>query len=156
MMPALRLQALILLLTLSAVLQGCANMGSGQEKVAREAIIETALGQVGRPYRYGGDTPDGFDCSGLVAYSYGEAGIQVPHNTTTLRKAGSRIDLDDARPGDLLFYRFDKSPNSLHVAIYLGHGKMVHAPAAGREVSVVHLDDRPWPDRFIGAVRLVR
>ncbi|HWY24487.1 MAG TPA: NlpC/P60 family protein, partial [Nevskia sp.] len=80
----------------------------------------------------------------------------VPHNTAALRHAGSKIDLDDERPGDLLFYRFDRSPSSLHVAIYLGHGKMVHAPAAGREVSVVHLDDRPWPDRFIGAVRLVR
>ena len=156
MSPALRLYVLTLLLTLTALLQGCANMGSGQEKVARETIIETALGQVGRPYRYGGDTPDGFDCSGLVAYSYAEAGIQVPHYTAALLKAGSHIDLGDARPGDLLFYRFDSSPNALHVAIFLGHGKMVHAPAAGREVSVVHIDDRPWPDRFIGAVRLVR
>jgi len=156
MRSALRLHALALLLAFTALLQGCANMGSGQEKVAREAIIETALGQVGRPYRYGGDTPDGFDCSGLVAYSYAEAGIQVPHNTTALRKAGSRIDLDEARPGDLLFYRFEKSPNSLHVAIYLGHGKMVHAPAAGKQVSVIHTDDTPWPDRFLGAVRVIR
>jgi cell wall-associated NlpC family hydrolase len=153
---ALQRCALLLLLSFAALLQGCANMGSGQEKVAREAIIETALGQVGRPYRYGGDTPQGFDCSGLVAYSYAEAGIAVPHSTSALRKAGSRIDLDDARPGDLLFYRFDRSPNALHVAIYLGHGKMVHAPAAGKEVSVIHIEDSPWPDRFLGAVRLLR
>jgi len=156
MRAALRVHALVLLLALTALLQGCANMGSGQEKVTRETILETALGQVGRPYRYGGSTPDGFDCSGLVAYSYAQAGISVPHYTTALRKAGSRIDLDDARPGDLLFYRFEKSPNSLHVAIYLGHGKMVHAPAAGREVSVVHIDDKPWPDRFLEAERLIR
>lgn len=156
MRPALRLCIPILLLALSALLQGCVDMGSGQEKVAREAIIETALGQVGRPYRYGGDTPDGFDCSGLVAYSYAEAGIAVPHNTTALRRAGSRIDLDEARPGDLLFYRFEKSPNTLHVAIYLGHGKMVHAPASGKQVAVIHTDDSPWPDRFLGAARLIR
>ena len=156
MRPVLRGYGLVLLLALTALLQGCANMGSGQEKVARETILETALGQVGRPYRYGGDTPDGFDCSGLVAYSYAQAGISVPHFTGALLKAGSSIDLDDARPGDLLFYRFDKSPNALHVAIYLGHGKMVHAPAAGREVSVVHIDDRPWPDRFLKAERLIR
>jgi cell wall-associated NlpC family hydrolase len=156
MRPALRSCGLALLLTLAGLLQGCANMGSGQEKVAREAIIETALGQVGRPYRYGGNTPDGFDCSGLVAYSYAEAGISVPRSTSALRKAGSRIDLDEARPGDLLFYRFEKSPNALHVAIYLGHGKMVHAPAAGKEVSVIHIDDRPWPERFIEAERLVQ
>jgi cell wall-associated NlpC family hydrolase len=151
-----RLYPLAILLALAALLQGCANMGSGQEKAARETIIETALGQVGRPYRYGGDTPEGFDCSGLVAYSYAEAGIQVPHNTTALRKAGSRVDLDDARPGDLLFYRFDRSPNSLHVAIYLGRGKMVHAPAAGKQVSVIHIEDQPWPGRFIEAERLIR
>jgi len=155
-MPALRLHALALLLALATLLQGCANMGSGEEKAARESVIETALGQVGRPYRYGGDTPEGFDCSGLVAYSYAEAGIQVPHSTASLRKAGSRIDLDEARPGDLLFYRFDRSPNALHVAIYLGHGKMVHAPAAGKQVSVIHLDDSPWPERFLGAVRVIR
>ncbi|MBV8063631.1 MAG: C40 family peptidase [Nevskia sp.] len=154
-MQALRRYALSSLLVLAALLQGCVNMGSGQEKVARETIIETALGQVGRPYRYGGGTPDGFDCSGLVAYSYAEAGIQVPHNTSALRKAGSRIDLGDARPGDLLFYRFENSPNALHVAIYLGHGKMVHAPAAGKQVSVIHTDDTPWPGRFLGAERLV-
>lgn len=139
------------------LLSGCAtDWGSGPERAKRETIVETALGQVGRPYRYGGDDPDGFDCSGLVEYSYADAGIHVPHNTSALRKAGHRIDLDDARPGDLLFYRFEHSPNSLHVAIFLGHGKMVHAPASGKQVSVIHIDDSPWPDRFITAVRLIR
>lgn len=152
-MRASRLAALALL----ALLGGCTDWGSGPEKAKREAIIETALGQVGRPYHYGGDSPDeGFDCSGLVEYSYSDAGIQVPHNTSALRKAGKRIDLDEARPGDLLFYRFEQSPNSLHVAIYLGHGKMVHAPARGKQVSVIHVDDDPWPGRFITAVRLIR
>jgi cell wall-associated NlpC family hydrolase len=138
------------------LLPGCANMGSGAERAKRETIVETALGQVGRPYRYGGDSPAGFDCSGLVAFSYAEAGIKLPHNTASQRSVGSRIDLGDARPGDLLFYKFNRSPSSLHVAIYLGHGKMVHAPASGKQVSVVHLDDDPWPGRFLGAVRVLQ
>jgi cell wall-associated NlpC family hydrolase len=153
MAPQLRLLALLLMLT--ALLQGCSTMGSGPERAKREAIIETALDQVGRPYRYGGDNPDGFDCSGLVLYSYAEAGIILPHNTAAQRGVGHHIDLSDARPGDLLFYRFDRSPSSLHVAIYLGHGKMVHAPASGKQVSVIHLDDTPWPKRFLGAVRII-
>ena len=151
---SMRLPALALLAAL--LLGGCTSWGSGPERAKRETIVETALGQVGRPYRYGGDSPEGFDCSGLVEYSYAEAGIKVPHNTSALRSTGSHIDLDDARPGDLLFYRFDRSPSSLHVAIYLGHGKMVHAPAHGKQVSVIHTDDNPWPGRFLGAVRVLR
>ena len=152
-----RLPALLVLALLAALLLGgCSNMGSGPERAKREAIVETALGQVGRPYRYGGDSPEGFDCSGLVEYSYAEAGIQVPHNTSALRSSGSHIALGDARPGDLLFYRFNSSPYSLHVAIYLGHGKMVHAPAHGKQVLVIHTDDSPWPGRFLGAVRVLQ
>lgn len=151
----MRLRLLALLLA-ALLLGGCSNMGSGPERVKRQSIIETALGQVGRPYRYGGDSPDGFDCSGLVEYSYGEAGIKVPHNTAALLHSGSKIGLDDARPGDLLFYRFERSPSALHVAIYLGHGKMVHAPAHGKQVSVIHTDDTPWPGRFLGAVRVLQ
>jgi len=150
--PVLSVLALVAALLLGA----CSNMGSGPERAKREAIVETALGQVGRPYRYGGDSPEGFDCSGLVEYSYAEAGIQVPHNTSALRSSGSRIALGDARPGDLLFYRFNSSPSSLHVAIYLGHGKMVHAPARGKQVSVIHTDDSPWPGLFLGAVRVLQ
>lgn len=152
MAPHLRALALLLVL---ALLQGCSTMGSGPERAKRETVIETALDQVGRPYRYGGANPDGFDCSGLVEYSYAEAGISLPHNTAAQRSVGHRIDLSDARPGDLLFYRFDRSPSSLHVAIYLGHGKMVHAPASGKQVSVIHIDDTPWPKRFLGAVRVI-
>jgi cell wall-associated NlpC family hydrolase len=152
----LRLRALLVLLVLSALLQGCSTMGSGPERARREAVVETALGQVGRPYRYGGDSPDGFDCSGLVEYSYAEAGISLPHSTAEQRRAGQHIELSDARPGDLLFYRFNRSPSSLHVAIYLGHGKMVHAPESGRQVSVIHIDDTPWPKRFVGAVRVIQ
>jgi len=150
----IRLRLPVLAVAVALLLAGCTDWGSGPERAKRETIVETALGQVGRPYQYGGDTPDGFDCSGLVEYSYAEAGVSVPHNTSALRSAGSHISLGDARPGDLLFYRF--RGGALHVAIYLGHGKMVHAPASGKQVSVIHTDDHPWPDLFLGAVRMLR
>lgn len=148
-------------LSLLVLLAGCAGQQAAEEvperAVARETIIETALGQIGRPYRYGGDDPSGFDCSGLVEYSYRSAGFSVPHNTAQLRDAGRRIALRDARPGDLLLYRFSDKPDpSLHVSIYLGDGRMVHAPASGREVQVVPIEQAPWPGRFITAIRMLR
>ncbi|MDR3415871.1 MAG: C40 family peptidase [Nevskia sp.] len=143
-----------LLLPTALVLGGCAGHRGENDNPIRESVVETALGQVGRPYRYGGSDPSGFDCSGLVQYSYGQAGVKVPRSSDEQRSAGSRIDLDEARPGDLLFYRF--GDKGLHVAIYLGHHEMVHAPESGRQVSVIHIDQAPWPNRFVGAVRVLQ
>jgi cell wall-associated NlpC family hydrolase len=147
--------ALLSVVLAALVLAGCAGTRYHGDTATREAVIETALGQVGRPYRYGGASPDGFDCSGLVQYSYAQAGVRLPHNTSQLLDLGSRIDLDEARPGDLVFYRFADPKNSLHVAIYLGDGRLVHAPASGGEVSVIRADARPWPQRYLGALRLL-
>ena len=142
-----------------AVLAGCAASlppMSPAEGALRESIVENALGEVGRPYRYGGESPDGFDCSGLVQYTYSLAGMQIPRSTDEQMEAGQHIKLEQARPGDLLFYRFGLLTSSLHVAIYLGDGQMVHAPASGKQVTVTRIDQSPWPDRFIRAVRLLR
>lgn len=129
---------------------------SAQTLAARETIIEAALGEVGRPYRFGGEDTEGFDCSGLVQYSYGQAGLKVPRAAAELRQAGTRVNLEQAQPGDLLFYRFDSgSAANLHVAIYLGNARMVHAPSRGKQVQVTRIDQAPWPDRFLRAERLV-
>jgi len=113
-----------------------------------------ALGQIGRPYRYGGATPNGFDCSGLVQYVYRQAGFSVPRTTREQHQAGRRIDLDDAEPGDLLFYAFNGRRID-HVAIYLGEGEALHAPATGRTVIVAPVASNYWQGRFVDAVRLL-
>jgi cell wall-associated NlpC family hydrolase len=146
---------LLILASLLTLLAGCAGHRPQPDYPLRESIVENALGQVGRPYRYGGDDPEGFDCSGLVEYVYAQAGVKVPRDTTNQRGAGSHIGMSEALPGDLLFYRFPNSESSLHVAIYLGDGQMVHSPASGRQVSVMRVDQRPWSDWFIGAVRII-
>jgi murein DD-endopeptidase len=144
---------------LALLLAGCASgppVESAQITAKREIIIEEALGEVGRPYRFGGEDTEGFDCSGLVQYTYGEAGVRVPRVAADLRHAGTRIRLRQALPGDLLFFSFDNGGgSSLHVAVYLGNGRMVHAPSHGKTVSVSHTGDAPWPDRFLYAVRLL-
>jgi cell wall-associated NlpC family hydrolase len=110
-----------------------------------------AISLIGVPYRYGGATTNGFDCSGLVQYAYRQAGMQLPRTTAQQFNAAKPIELRDARPGDLLFFA-DRSKIS-HVAIYLGEGQFVHAPETGRTVELGTMDNRYYRDRLIGAGR---
>lgn len=124
----------------------------------REEIVETALDQIGEDYEYGGASPhDGFDCSGLVYYSYGKAGIEVPRSAAAQRRAGRPIRFADARPGDLLFYRFgDRKKGDLHVVMYVGSGRGVHAPVADGEVEKIDVTLPVWKKRFVGAARYIK
>lgn len=153
-MPPLRLALPILLMLLAALLGGCASVPTPDHLELRQRIVETALGQLGRPYRYGGRDPDGFDCSGLVHYAYSEAGLVVPRDTRSQRDAGRSLDLDEAQPGDLLFYRFEGS-GGLHVGLYLGDGRMIHAPASGRQVGLVEVASPVWKKRYLETIRLL-
>lgn len=95
-------------------------------------VVQTALNQVGDPYRWGAVGPNSFDCSGLVYYSYSENGRNVPRTSRSLRAATTKVSRAEARPGDLVF-----SGNPVHhVGIYVGNGRMVHAPGAGRRVQI--------------------
>ena len=97
-----------------------------------------ALDQVGVRYRYGGNGPQGFDCSGLVQYAYAQAGVAVPRTTGQLWAAAVDVDRGDLRVGDLLFFRIEGKMS--HVGMYLGQRRFVHAPQSGRTVSVASLD----------------
>ena len=136
------------------LLAACASAPVTDHPETRQQIISAALGQLGRPYVYGGRDPSGFDCSGLVQYAYAEAGLVAPRDTRSQREAGTRIDFDAAQPGDLLFYRFENG-GGLHVGLYLGDGRMIHAPASGRQVSLVEVDAPVWKRRFLDTIRLL-
>jgi len=146
-----------LTLIASLALPACALFQSEAEEL-REEIVETALDQVGEDYKYGGADPNkGFDCSGLVFYSYRQAGLKLPRSAAAQKKAGRPIKLRDAQPADLLFYHFgDRKAGDLHVVIYLGDGEAVHAPVRDGEVEVIKVTDRHWRDRYIGAARYIR
>ena len=92
------------------------------------SAARTALTMRGKPYRYGGYSPQGFDCSGLVHYSYAQAGGSLPRNTNGLWARSRGIDRGEIRPGDLLFFNQDGKRNS-HVGIYIGGNRFVHAPS---------------------------
>jgi peptidoglycan DL-endopeptidase CwlO len=95
--------------------------------------VQSALAQQGVPYRYATSSPGvGFDCSGLTAYAWGQAGVGLPHQSAAQFAATPHVPIDQAQPGDLLFFY---SPIS-HVSIYLGNGMQVHAPNTGKTVTV--------------------
>lgn len=118
----------------------------------RQRILTETLGQLGRPYRYGGGDGNGFDCSGLVRHVYADAGIDLPRTAAQQMRAGKRIRAGAAQPGDLKFYRID---GGHHVVIYIGDGRGVHAPAPGRTVSIAQVDNDWWQRRLRRTVRLL-
>lgn len=111
-----------------------------------------ALTMVGKPYRYGGTTPAGFDCSGLVQYSYALAGVELPHGTDELRRMTRPISRKHLQRGDLLFFT-QNGRKSSHVALYIGDGRFVHAPSSGKKVYVAGFDDSYWRRHFSEARR---
>ncbi|MHB9148541.1 MAG: C40 family peptidase [Thermoleophilia bacterium] len=95
-------------------------------------VVEVAMRYVGVPYVWGGASPSGFDCSGLVQYAFGQLGVSLPHSSRALFDVGVAVAREDLRPGDLVFFG---SPIH-HVGIYVGGGNMVHAPYTGANVRV--------------------
>ncbi|MFF3836998.1 NlpC/P60 family protein [Streptomyces sp. NPDC001930] len=94
------------------------------------AAVIAARSAVGKPYVWGATGPSAFDCSGLMVWSYGKAGISLPRTSSAQRYAGRQVPLSQAQPGDLVTYRGDAS----HVGIYAGNGQVIHAPYPGARV----------------------
>jgi cell wall-associated NlpC family hydrolase len=110
--------------------------------------VSLARTQLGAPYRWGGASPSGFDCSGLVMWAYGRLGLSLPHNAAALYSVGRPVARSKLRPGDLLFFS-----GLGHVGLYVGRGLMIHAPQSGRSVEIQALSARRGS--FVGARRVV-
>jgi len=113
----------------------------------------TAVSMIGRPYKYKGNTPAGFDCSGLVQYSYLAAGLDVPHGTKALKAITLPID-ETMQTGDLLFFN-ERGKTYSHVGIYLGGDTFVHAPGTRGKVKTESLEDPHWKSSFAEARRFM-
>ena len=104
------------------------NVYATDEEKLRNDIIVAANSQIGKPYHYGGKTPEeGFDCSGLVQYVYGKNGIKLPRSAAEQFEQGTNINLSDAKPGDLVFYK-NEGEIASHVCIYVDTSHFIDAP----------------------------
>lgn len=151
--PALRptlLAAAALFLNACATSSPAPGPASAPRDASAERIAEIALSLRGSPYRYGGEGPDAFDCSGLVQYSHRRAGFEVPRTTEAQYEAVDRVYLSQLRPGHVVFFRIDGA-GVQHVGIYVGDQRFVHAPKTGTPVHVSSLEKRYWRRRVVRA-----
>jgi murein DD-endopeptidase len=144
--------ARVAIIVIAAALGGCASApqrAPGKADLVpppsgAELAAQHANRLVGRPYRFGGAHPSrGFDCSGLVQFSFKQAGHAVPRSTEAQRQASRPVRPSELRRGDLLFFD-QEGRDSSHVGIYLGDGAFVHAPSSGKRVRRDRLDTPYW------------
>jgi cell wall-associated NlpC family hydrolase len=128
------------------VSRGSINMVNVPAPNARAGTaVDVAKAQIGKPYKWGGAGPDSFDCSGLAMYSWGKAGVSLPHSAAAQYNSLPHVPVDQLVPGDLVFY----GSSIHHVGIYIGGGQMVNAPQTGEYVRV----DSMYRRDFAGAAR---
>jgi len=151
-----RLASFVIFVVVAAALAGCSAVSVPAPTAERptdsargQTVVALAKQHVGAPYRWGGSSPSGFDCSGLVRYVYGQVGIALPHNAAQQYRLGMPVAREDLEPGDLVF--FDRLR---HNGIYVGDGRFIHARQTGRRVAIASLDDEWYASHFVGARRL--
>jgi cell wall-associated NlpC family hydrolase len=117
-------------------------------------VLARAFALLGTPYRWGGTSTEGFDCSGLVGYVFRNAlGIELPRVSRDMAQTGTQVERSQLTAGDLVFFSTHSSGVD-HVGIYVGDGKFLHAPRTGRDVTVSNLDTGYWNAKFIQARRV--
>ncbi|AGX41621.1 C40 family peptidase [Clostridium saccharobutylicum] len=125
--------------------------GSTDTNKGKEAV-NYALQLLGKPYSYGANGPNAFDCSGFTQYVYGECGFNLSRTTYTQVEEGTEVDRSSLIPGDLVF--FNTYGSTSHVGIYIGNGEFVHAPRTGKPVMISFLDDDYYSSRFAAGRRI--
>jgi murein DD-endopeptidase len=159
----IRICSLLLLIPASLaalIIAGCASSPAESSRQAPASLptsashpsVRVATAMLGTPYRYGGSSPRGFDCSGLVYYAFRETGFRVPRTTGAQLRHSRPVPLSELLPGDLLFFR-QRSSRVSHVGIYVGNDWFIHAPSRGKRVSYDSIQNHYWKSRLVTAGR---
>ncbi|MFW2489967.1 C40 family peptidase [Clostridium chromiireducens] len=128
------------------------------DKVSRGAIskgtevVNYAYKFLGKPYVYGAAGPNAFDCSGLTQFIYNKFGVNISRTTYTQVNEGIKVNRNELRAGDLVFFNTEGSIS--HVGIYIGNGEFIHAPRSGKPVMVSSLSDGYYSQRYATARRI--
>ncbi|QFG27524.1 hypothetical protein F7P10_36300 [Actinomadura sp. WMMB 499] len=127
---------------------GVGGTYNGPASGAAGAALDFAYAQLGKPYGYGMEGPNSFDCSGLTMKAWAAAGVSITRTTNSQYAATKRVSKENLQPGDLVFF------NSLgHVGLYAGNGQMIHAPRTGKNVEVVSITSGYYLNNYYGAGR---
>jgi len=137
-----------------------ATAANREPAAAVGGVVGTALSAMGAPYLWGGNGPDGFDCSGLIQYTYAQHGVTLPRTSVEQAKAGRAVErkLDALAPGDILTFASDPGGEVAHVGLYLGEGRFIHSANGGVQTSLLRADDAAgqwWYARWVGARRII-
>jgi peptidoglycan DL-endopeptidase CwlO len=142
----------------AAAAKSSAGRAAGTPGATHDGVVGVALKYIGVPYLWGGTTPSGFDCSGLVQYCYRAVGVNLPRTSREQFRVGTFIAPDNQgalKPGDLVFFGYGADPGRIHhVGMYVGDGNFIHAPGTGDHVKISSLAERISNHKdYVGAVR---
>ena len=127
--------------------------GQAQENTGAAAVITYAKQFIGTPYRYGGSSPSGFDCSGFTSYVYKHFGVNLSHSSRAQYSQVTKVSRSELQAGDLVF--FTNGGTSIgHVGIYVGGGQFIHSPSAGRSVCIESMSSGYYASHYVGGGRV--
>ena len=130
---------------------------SSSVQAKRDKVVSVAKSKLGKPYLYGAEGPNSFDCSGLAYYVYKNAvGVTLPRTSTQQSTYGTTVSKSSLQPGDLMFFATAGGSRVSHVGIYIGNGDMIHAPGSGRVVTTVDVNTSYWNNTFVTAKRIIK
>jgi len=151
------LTSIVIIFNFTILVSGCSTLSKRKHYNSEigNRIVNIAAKYKGTPYKYGGTTPDGFDCSGYTSYVYKKTGITIPRTARLQYNSGRSVAKSDLKKGDLVFFMrwpligIILPPN--HVGIYVGNNKFIHAPSSGGKIKYDSLSNSYWENHFKGA-----
>lgn len=120
----------------------------------RDEVVKIAKEQLGAPYRFGGATPSGFDCSGFIQYVFDKIGIAMPRTASEQYQTGVAVNKEDLLPGDLVFFKDTYKSGISHAGIYIGNDEFISATTS-RGVAIASMSNPYWEPKFAGGKRVI-